>query len=49
MSTSPQRGAGYGGDWRKWIDLTAKEREVALSLGFSEPAWNMNEMADVHT
>jgi len=46
--TPPSYAAGYGGDWREWVDLTSKEQDAASKLGFTEPTWNMKEMADVH-
>lgn len=44
----PRRGAGHGGDWRSWAELTPREIDVASRLGFTAPTWNFQEMADVH-
>lgn len=47
-------GAGEGGDYRPWGELSAVEQAAATDLGFSKATWDANllwdgfEMADVH-
>eukprot|EP00930_Biecheleria_cincta_P058399 TRINITY_DN44233_c0_g1_i1.p1 TRINITY_DN44233_c0_g1~~TRINITY_DN44233_c0_g1_i1.p1 ORF type:complete len:479 (+),score=42.46 TRINITY_DN44233_c0_g1_i1:216-1652(+) len=47
-------GAGEGGDYRTWAELSAIEKAAATDLGFSKSTWDADltwegfEMADVH-